>query len=100
MGKDEKINMDNTFQEDLVTVFNTDESVDYKDAMEEELVDHLEAISGMEWNGEKVTDEILRKLLTKVKQASFIQDNAMDTLEKKVMGKAHESSMKNDEMED
>lgn len=81
MGKDERINMDNMFHEDLVTVFDTDESVDYRDAMEEELVDHLEAMSDMGLNGEKVTDEILRKLLTKAKQASFIQEDAIETLE-------------------
>lgn len=69
------------FHEDLVTVFDTDESVDYRDAMEEELVDHLEAMSDMGLNGEKVTDEILRKLLTKAKQASFIQEGAIETLE-------------------
>lgn len=73
--------MDNMFHEDLVTVFDTDESVDYRDAMEEELVDHLEAMSDMGPNGEKVTDEILRKLLTKAKQASFIQEDAIETLE-------------------
>lgn len=72
---------DNMFHEDLVTVFDTDESVDYRDAMEEELVDHLEAMSDMGLNGEKVTDEILRKLLTKAKQASFIQEGAIETLE-------------------
>lgn len=89
--------MDNTFHEDMITSFEVD-SAAYKDAMEEELVDHLElageTIDAMD--GEKVTDEVLRKLLTQFKQASFMQENAVDTLDSEVMDVVADASIKND----
>lgn len=89
------VKMDNTFHENMITSFEVD-SAAYKDAMEEELVDHLELAGETIDAGEKVTDEVLRKLLTQFKQANFMRENAVDTLDNEVMDAVADASIKND----